>query len=158
MKPAARRAGLYGAKQMKLLNFAGIIVLGLTVVCGTATAETIEDRCLAVWKNNASYRRCINEATANETAPLKEAACSASSCVYRLTCLDRKDTTCTGSGYQIDYKQDKGGGYDIAVRDPTGQVTLFGQYGTTAMEYISGHLKNAKLRWANKDLILEVPK
>jgi hypothetical protein len=141
----------------KFVLLINAFILAEPVLIDLAKAETIEERCLRSWKDNGTYRTCIANETAKDAKPLEKRACSAQACYYRLSCTDGAYQTCTGEGYQVVFSQGDPG-TDIVVRDPDGKNTKFGQYGTTGIEYESGPLKKAKLRFSNHDLILEVPK
>lgn len=125
----------------------------------SAAAETIEERCMRNWVNNAQYRNCIARWTKEESAPLTEQACTSKSCIYRLKCSDvQGNTVCTGAGYRVEYR-DSGPGTEIFIRAPGGTVTEFSKCRTcSGMDHESGPLKDASIRTAGDDIILQVPK
>ena len=125
-----------------------------------AHAKTIEETCAENFVDMSVYRTCVARLTTQQSRELKQSACSASVCFYRLSCSQADYPTCTGSGFSATYRPAPSDEYgtNIFVIDPNGKTSKFGQVGSQSIEYVSGPLEKATLRKTATDLILEVPK
>jgi hypothetical protein len=124
-----------------------------------AHADTLRERCARITNDNAEYKNCIADATNEETGFFKEKACSENSCIYKLACVKEKSgSICRGTGFTVTYRS-ANNGRDISIQDPSGKITKMFQCGTCSwLDYESGPLKNAEIRLAGSNIILEVPK
>jgi hypothetical protein len=98
-----------------------------------------------------AHIEAASDETAKDAKPLEKRACSGQACYHRLGRSDEEYQTCAGGGYRVVFSQGDPG-TDIVVHGPNGELTKFGQYGTTGIEYESG------ISFSNHDLVLEVPK
>ena len=139
-------------------RFALLVFCAALLGGAAAHAQSIEDRCVANWKDNATYHTCVDQLTAKEGSAIPAAGiCSAKSCIYKLVCGSSENAPCVGAGYRLTYKESYPG-YDILITDPKGQVSVFGETGSVGIENVSGPLLKSTLRHAGHDMVLEVPK
>lgn len=139
------------------------IFVTLWLICSggveAAQADTIRERCERRTESNAEYQNCIARETAAETGFVKEKACSSDRCIYKLACVSHgKSAICTGSGFTVTYTPAENGN-EISIRDEKGRLTKMSQCGTCSWtDYESGPLKDAELRMAGSNIILDIPK
>jgi hypothetical protein len=144
----------------KFGSFAGLVLATLMAATAARAQTSIEDRCLANWKDNATYRTCVANLTAKESAAIPATGiCSATTCIYKLACDQAENRTCRGAGYSLVYSDSTDSpGSEITITDPKGRKSIFGETASVGIENVSGPLVKSKLRHAGHDMVLEVPK
>jgi hypothetical protein len=140
-------------------RFGLLLFVAMLLGMPTAHAQSIEDRCNANWKDNATYRTCVEQLTVKEGKAIPATGiCSAKTCIYKLACGASQHKICNGGGYRLEYKDDENGFSDIFITDPNGRTSKFGETGSVGIENVSGPLLKSTLRHAGNDMVLEVPR
>lgn len=153
----------------RAIKIVGYVCAGLLwLPCGSLDLARA-DPCDRPNMSMAEMRNCVARKTEKQIENLKDKACSASACLYKLTfCGFYRELSSTGEsrvvpsikrycgfGYTfidgINFPGGEGEGFDFGqlLLDPTGQQTIVGTCGGTACvggySYVRGPLKGADL-------------
>jgi hypothetical protein len=139
--------------------FAFAAALALAATASSARAETTREACERTSPDNASLRRCMAEKTTSETSSLEGKACSARRCLIKMACREvGKNTLCGGSGFTVQFEPIETG-TEIRITDDKGRITMMSRCGTcNDLDYDSGPLKDADIRYASGFIILDISK
>ncbi|MBS0247575.1 MAG: hypothetical protein JSR61_13230 [Proteobacteria bacterium] len=123
----------------------------------TFKLDQIGDACGQTAANNADYRNCLAATAAKIAANMKgDVRCAAQTCIVRIPCKG-SGTTCTGSGFAVQYSVEDSG-HAVNIKLPSGKQAHYFSCGTcSAVEPRDNNQIPLRLLESADSVVLEIP-